>query len=1161
MNPYALPPLVSASLFLVIGVIALYKSESSAKSPFVLLCFLTVFWQASWAVLFNVQDPAIADLVITIGYSGIIFLPVTYYHFLATYCGARRNLVKVAYAIGAGFLIVHVTSDSFISGHYAQFWGYYPKAGPLHPVYLSLVAVLLSVGAMHIHRAWVKAKRDFRKQIQIKYIALSYALYACAASDFLMNYGVAVYPFGVVFIFASLTCIAYAIAKHNLLDLNLVVKKTALYTALLAILLVPCLGLLYVIEHYLTSVPKYFAYASLVILIGFGFPRIKVQATRNIENLLFGSKVDYQDMFTELSNTVAHLRGLDDLLHNAVEIIADGIGADDLNIYLLDEKKESYALKAARGNYSDLNTEIDKRNINITLKSRNSAFDFDIDVPCLAASITKIPIIYENQLIGFMLIEDWEPLNSENDNTILASISSQLAIAINNSLQFEKIRELNLHLEEKVNERTAELRRAYEELKQLAIVKDEFFSRISHELRTPLTNIMVPIQYVLDEMGDRLHRENRREKEIMLRNASILLKRINEILDIAKLESGYKTIRVQQTNIIDIIEDVVSAAKEAAQRLGVSLKTQYNPLSTLYLDRDKVERVITNILNNAIKFTDSGGSVTVSAAANKPDNEVVVKITDTGIGIRDDQLTNIFTPFHQVESSNTRRYGGTGLGLAICKEFMALHHGSIKVQSRIGVGTTFELMFKEGKDHFRSEEIIEHVDWITADRRSKNRRGGDRDIAILQKDIDKQIWEATRVDRDSVESLLDLDTESKGAEYNILVVEDNQDLANNIHRTLRGMFNVRIAQNGADALNVMESFLPDVIVSDVMMPKMDGMTLCHHVKEDSKRHSIQFILLTARTSTDSKIEGLRAGADYYLQKPFNPRELVAVVQSLLVKKEYQHQVEEQNIALAKATDEMRIAKRDAEKANREKSKFLASMSHELRTPLNAIIGYSEMLAEEVNDQGLQNIGKDLAKIHSSGRYLLSLINNILDLSKIEAGKVSLYIEEFSISSLLLDIKMMTAPLIEKNANQLLIDDSQSPASMIADETKVRQVMINLLSNAAKFTKQGKIQITVKTTTLKNEEFVVFEVADTGIGMDHKQLVSVFKEFSQAEASTSKDYGGTGLGLAISRRFCEMMHGKITAHSELGHGATFTVTLPRDLPSIVEKSKQTNQKVS
>jgi len=578
----------------------------------------------------------------------------------------------------------------------------------------------------------------------------------------------------------------------------------------------------------------------------------------------------------------------------------------------------------------------------------------------------------------------------------------------------------------------------------------------------------------------------------------------------------------------------------------------------LYLDRDKIERVFTNILNNAIKFTDAGGSVTISASANKPSNEIVVKITDTGIGISDDQLNRIFMPFHQVESSNTRRFGGTGLGLAICKEFMTLHHGLIQVHSSIGVGTTFELIFKEGKQHFRPEEIIDSVDRLTTDRRSKDRRMDDRQIGTLQKDIDKQIWEATSVDRESLSPLPGVESDTTYAKHNVLVVEDNQDLANNIYRTLRGMFHVHIAQNGQDALTVMESFLPDVIVSDVMMPKMDGMTLCHHVKEDSKHHSIQFILLTARTSTDSKVEGLKAGADYYLQKPFNPRELVAVVQSLVVKKEYQHQVEEQNRSLSQATEELKLVKREAEKANREKSKFLASMSHELRTPLNAIIGYSEMLSEEANDQGLQAIGKDLEKIHASGKYLLSLINNILDLSKIEAGKADLHLEEFSLSSLLFDIEMMTAPLIEKNANQLFIDDSNSPESMIADETKVRQVMINLLSNAAKFTKQGTIRLTVTTTKIKEYEHVVFTVSDTGIGMDSKQIAGIFKEYSQADVSTSKDYGGTGLGLVISKRFCEMMHGSIDVRSELAKGTTFSVTLPRDLRPILQKSASTNQ---
>ena len=244
------------------------------------------------------------------------------------------------------------------------------------------------------------------------------------------------------------------------------------------------------------------------------------------------------------------------------------------------------------------------------------------------------------------------------------------------------------------------------------------------------------------------------------------------------------------------------------------------------------------------------------------------------------------------------------------------------------------------------------------------------------------------------------------------------------------------------------------------------------------------------------------------------------------------------------------ARREAEEASQAKSRFLASVSHELRTPLNAIIGYSELLKEEAADLGVGQLGGDLTRIESSGRLLLALINDILDLSKVEAGKMDLHNETFELRGLVDAVQATVEPLVEKNANRLVVEGAGTAGTIHADRTKLTQMLLNLLSNASKFTKQGTITLSVIRATEDRGEgretnggSVVFRVRDTGIGMTEEQMGRLFQAFSQAEVSTASKYGGTGLGLAITKRFSELMGGEVTVESAPGAGSTFTLTLP------------------
>lgn len=688
-------------------------------------------------------------------------------------------------------------------------------------------------------------------------------------------------------------------------------------------------------------------------------------------------------------------------------------------------------------------------------------------------------------------------------------------------IEKQEARELALENEKKALEAQ---RRLVEQLKKQDRLKDEFLANTSHELRTPLNGIIGIVDSLLDGVAGPLSETAVENLEMVVAGGRRLASLVDDILDFSRMKSGEVRLNAGPVDLGAAAETVVGLTRPLMKNDKVKLINAIQPGSLFVkADPNRLQQILHNLIGNAVKFTEEGQ---ITLDGERLNGTTAISVSDSGIGIPNDKLTDIFNMFEQVEQSSTRTHGGTGLGLAITKSLVEAHGGTITVESELNKGSQFSFTLPS------TDERPETGTQKTPDRAQKEPAARDP--------------ERTNIDQFTHDLL-------QTKEHRILVVDDepiNQKVLAN-HLGLQG-YEVVPALNGIDALNALEKQRFDLVVLDVMMPEMSGYEVCERLRESFNMFELPVLMLTAKNQIGDFVRGLEAGANDYLTKPFDKRELLARVRTMISLREAvaaaltrAAELEQEKTRVAKLRGDAEGLAREADEArriSREKEDLLATMSHEIRTPLNAIIGYSEILHEDMEMEEQKEFVPDVLKIQSSAKHLLALINNILDLSKIERGKMELFYEDCRPTELSDALLYTIQPMIARNNNELEIDVHENMETFRTDTMKLHQILLNLLSNAAKFTRRGKIKL--EMSRLEEEPGKMsFTVSDTGIGMTKDQVGNLFQAYGQADCSTSKHYGGTGLGLVITKKLVEMMGGAIHVESELGWGTRFTVVLP------------------
>lgn len=680
-----------------------------------------------------------------------------------------------------------------------------------------------------------------------------------------------------------------------------------------------------------------------------------------------------------------------------------------------------------------------------------------------------------------------------------------------------------------------ETERQIQTIKSLKQFKTRFFANISHQFRTPLTLTIGPLENALAGNFGHLGAAMRAQVDIMLRNSKRLLRLVNQLLDVATLEAGKVVLNVRTYNASNFVEGIVHSFTSFAAERKLNLEFENRVTDPdLTFDSSKIEKVLFNLLSNAIKFT-SKGSIVV-ALDDRPDtNEVEISVADTGCGIEEKEIPFLFDRYRNFEGSIESIRDGSGIGLSLVKELVDLHDGRIEVESQVGSGSVFRIILKRGTDHYTAAELNGDS--------ARRRIQGSEEISRVAEFVDV---EAT--DRDADNRFTFDDKRIPEEASHILIVCDNSDMRDHIKSCLYPDYFIHEASSAAAAVKRLDSLKPELIISDAILPDMEGQAFSARVKEQRTFENLPILFLTARASTGRNFEGLVTGADDYLSKPFSARELRARTNNLIRLRRLEQQVQtidnrvgesvESQLQLVlnerRAYEEELIRARDsAEESARLRAAILKNISHECRTPLTTILGFSQMLQRDAKPEHVEYA----LHIEKGGKRLLDALGTIDEWTHIESGEISVDCRPTAFEAVVRETCKEFEPRAKAKKLELSVLFDRGNLSANIDPKLLSRVLGSLLDNAIRFTDQGRIVV----QTYNENGRVVVAVSDTGEGISDKFRPFLFEAFRKDLSRPIQRESGNGLGLTIARRLVELLQGEIEVQSKIGSGSTFSVS--------------------